>query len=119
MPCAPAWAARTRTPLAHSLSACPSQFYAPWCGHCRSLQSDWEKTARALDGIVNVAAVDADAHPSLGQQFGVQGTRPSYAPPLSVLLAVDWHGAVAAIVCSPTKRQPPRQQSPPPPPHLD
>ncbi|KDO29489.1 hypothetical protein SPRG_06029 [Saprolegnia parasitica CBS 223.65] len=49
------------------------EFYAPWCGHCKSLAPEWKKAAKALDGIVNVAAVDCDEHKSLAGQFGVQG----------------------------------------------
>lgn len=49
------------------------QFYAPWCGHCKSLQPAWDQAAKALKGIVNIAAVDADAHRSLGSEYGVQG----------------------------------------------
>ena len=34
---------------------------------------EWKRAASALKGIVKVGAVDADAHKSLGQQFGVSG----------------------------------------------
>lgn len=49
------------------------EFYAPWCGHCQSLAPEWKKAAKALKGVVKVAAVDADAHGQLGQRYGVQG----------------------------------------------
>ncbi|XP_056150023.1 protein disulfide-isomerase A6 [Lampris incognitus] len=49
------------------------EFYAPWCGHCQSLTSDWKKAATALKGIVKVGAIDADQHKSLGGQYGVRG----------------------------------------------
>ncbi|XP_065844021.1 protein disulfide-isomerase A6-like [Oscarella lobularis] len=49
------------------------EFYAPWCGHCKSLAPEWKKAATALRGIVKVGAVDADAHNSLGGQYGVRG----------------------------------------------
>mmetsp|Transcript_22746 Transcript_22746/g.57299 ORF Transcript_22746/g.57299 Transcript_22746/m.57299 type:complete len:462 (-) Transcript_22746:276-1661(-) len=49
------------------------EFYAPWCGHCKALKPEWEKAAKALKGVVNVAAVDADQHQSLGSQYGVRG----------------------------------------------
>lgn len=49
------------------------EFYAPWCGHCKSLAPEWEKAAKALSGIVNVGAVDADSERSIGGRYGVQG----------------------------------------------
>ncbi len=49
------------------------EFYAPWCGHCKSLAPEWKKAAKALKGIVNVVAVDADANKAVGGKYGVQG----------------------------------------------
>ncbi|CAM6083794.1 unnamed protein product [Calypogeia fissa] len=49
------------------------EFYAPWCGHCKALTPEWEKAAKALKGIVTVAALDADAHQSLAQEYGIKG----------------------------------------------
>jgi protein disulfide-isomerase-like protein len=51
------------------------EFYAPWCGHCKTLQPIYEKVAESLageEGVV-VAKVDADKHRSLGERFGVKG----------------------------------------------
>ncbi|KAM5164368.1 protein disulfide-isomerase A6 [Mantella aurantiaca] len=49
------------------------EFYAPWCGHCQSLTPHWKKAATALKGIVNIGAVDADKHQSLGGQYEIRG----------------------------------------------
>lgn len=51
------------------------EFYAPWCGHCKSLAPKYEILAKAFaseSGVV-IAKVDADKHRSLGERFGVQG----------------------------------------------
>jgi len=51
------------------------EFYAPWCGHCRSLAPEYQKAAKALKGVVGVGAVDCDAETNkqLCGQYGVQG----------------------------------------------
>jgi len=51
------------------------EFYAPWCGHCKRLTPDYEKTAVSLEGedVVVIAKVDADAEKELGTRFGVSG----------------------------------------------
>lgn len=51
------------------------EFFAPWCGHCKNLAPVYEELATtfAHSDKVTVASVDADAHRSLGQRFGVSG----------------------------------------------
>lgn len=49
------------------------EFFAPWCGHCKALTSTWEKAATVLKGVATVAALDADAHQSLAQEYGIRG----------------------------------------------
>ena len=52
------------------------EFFAPWCGHCKNLAPVYEELASTFEFAkdkVQIAKVDADAHKSLGQKFGVQG----------------------------------------------
>ena len=57
----------------------PSPLFQPWCGHCKHLTPEYKKLGAAvaadpkLAGRVVVAKVDADAHRSLGERFGVRG----------------------------------------------
>jgi protein disulfide-isomerase A6 len=52
------------------------EFFAPWCGHCKTLAPVYEELAQnfafAKDQVV-IAKVDADSEKSLGKRFGVQG----------------------------------------------
>jgi len=49
------------------------EFYAPWCGHCKSLVPEYKKAAKALKGIAKVGAVDMTQHQSVGAPYNVQG----------------------------------------------
>ncbi|MCJ1411869.1 Protein disulfide-isomerase erp38 [Ptychographa xylographoides] len=52
------------------------EFFAPWCGHCKTLAPIYEELATNFafaSDKVSIAKVDADNHKSLGKQFGVQG----------------------------------------------
>ncbi|KAM6548409.1 hypothetical protein CsatB_020085 [Cannabis sativa] len=68
------------------------EFFAPWCGHCQALTPIWEKAATVLKGVVGVAALDADEHKSLAQEYGIRGF-----PTIKVFVPgkppVDYQGA--------------------------
>jgi len=55
------------------------EFYAPWCGHCKRLTPEYKKLGELvaadpkLSSRIVIAKVDADAHRSLGERYGVRG----------------------------------------------
>ena len=49
------------------------EFYAPWCGHCKSLAPEWAAAAEELEGDVKLGAVDATVASGLASRFGVRG----------------------------------------------
>ena len=49
------------------------EFYAPWCGHCKSLAPEFNKAANALSGIVKLGAVDMTKEESVGSPYGIKG----------------------------------------------
>ncbi|KAK3063487.1 hypothetical protein LTS18_015102, partial [Coniosporium uncinatum] len=52
------------------------EFFAPWCGHCKTLAPIYEELASTFESSsskLTIAKVDADEHKSLGKRFGIQG----------------------------------------------
>ena len=48
-------------------------FFAPWCGHCKHFSPEYEKAAKNLKGLYNIAAVNADAEKELGRRYNITG----------------------------------------------
>jgi len=47
-------------------------FWAPWCGPCRTLSPIIESAIRSANGTVKLAKMNIDEHPSIPGQLGIQ-----------------------------------------------
>jgi putative thioredoxin len=54
-------------------------FWAPWCGPCKTLGPVIEKVVRAAKGKIRLAKMNIDEHPQVAQQLGIQSIPAVYA----------------------------------------
>lgn len=48
-------------------------FFAPWCGHCKTLAPVLDELAGELDGKLKIVKVNVEEHRPLSQEYGVMG----------------------------------------------
>lgn len=74
------------------------EFYAPWCGHCKSLKPVYEKAAASFEGDsqVVVAALDADMYRDVASEYGISGYPTIKFFPKNNKKGEDYNGGRAA-----------------------
>ena len=56
------------------------EFYAPWCGHCKTLAPEYEKAATELKGTCKLGKVDATANEAIAGKHDIGGCECSARP---------------------------------------
>ncbi len=47
-------------------------FWAPWCGPCRTMAPAFAQAARTLEPSVRLAKLDTEAHPAIGARHAIR-----------------------------------------------
>ena len=72
-------------------------FWAPWCGPCKTLKPLLEKLAEEYAGRFLLAKVDSDQNPELAQHFGVRSI-PSVKVLFQGQLVDEFNGALTVQI---------------------
>jgi thioredoxin 2 len=48
-------------------------YWAPWCGPCRTMAPEFAKAAMKLKSKVRFAKIDTQDHPEISQKLGIRG----------------------------------------------
>ncbi len=48
-------------------------FWAPWCGPCRSMAPEYKKAAGQMGGTVRFAKLNTEEHPEAGARYAIRG----------------------------------------------
>jgi putative thioredoxin len=77
-------------------------FWAPWCGPCKTLTPTIEKVVRAAKGKVKLVKMNIDEHPAVAQQLGIQSIPTVFAfvngQPVDGFMGALPEGQIAAFI---------------------